>query len=430
MSKKLKILIIGAGGGREHAIGWKLKSEERVGQIYFAPGNAGTPEIGINVSISSTDIPKLMEFMRKEKIDLALAISDDPLALGVVDAFQAEKLRIWGPSKAAAELEWSKAYAKDFMKRHHIPTARYGVFHDLKNAEFHLTKGRFPIVIKASGLALGKGVTICQTKEDAMDLLHKIFVDKIFGAAGNEVVIEEFLEGVEISIHAISDGINWKIFPASQDHKRVYEGNTGPNTGGMGAIAPLPFINDELMARIEKEIIAPTIQGMREEGREFRGILYPGIMLTKDGPQVFEFNARFGDPETQTYMRLLNSSLLEMLEASIDRKVGELNIEWKNLSSASIALASGGYPEQYEKGKVITGIQGAEMQPDTIVFHSGTAIKENRLLTNGGRVLWVTCTGIDLKDALYKTYKAIEKITFEGMHYRKDIGKIALELNK
>lgn len=424
-----KILIIGSGG-REHAIGWKVVQSVRCGQIFFAPGNAGTAELGTNLDIKATDINALVEFAKNEHVDLTLALPDDPLALGVVDAFQAEGLRIWGPSKAAAELEWSKAYAKDFMKRHHIPTAKYEIFRDFENAKTYVEKGSLPVVVKASGLALGKGVTVAQTKDEAIEILHKIFIDKIFGSAGNEVVIEEFLEGVEISAHAISDGKSWKMFPCSQDHKRIFDGDAGPNTGGMGVVAPLSFVDEVLMNKIEKQIVAPTIGGMELEGRPFVGILYPGIMLTKDGPKVFEFNSRFGDPETQTYMRLIDIDILDMFDASIDGKLLKLDIKWKNLSACNIAIASGGYPGNYEKGKLISGIKEAGKQDDVVIFHAGTTMSRQDLVTNGGRVLGVSTTGKNLKEALDKAYKAIEKISFEGMQYRKDIGKKALDLSQ
>ncbi len=423
---KQKILIIGSGG-REHAIGWKIKQSPRVIQLYFAPGNAGTLELGINVDISATDIPKLLEFAKKEKIDLTLALPDDPLALGIVDAFQAQNMRIWGPTKSASELEWSKAYAKEFMKRHKIPTAKYEIFTNFKKAKTYVEKGTLPIVIKASGLALGKGVTVAQKKEEAIEALNKILVKKVFGNAGNEVVIEEYLSGIEISIHTISDGKNYKIFPPSQDHKRIFDGNIGPNTGGMGVIAPLPFVDDALMARINKEIIAPTIEGMEKEGRPFVGILYPGIMITKEGPKVFEFNSRFGDPETQTYMRLLDTDILDIFDSSIDGKISSLEIKWKkDIFACNIALASGGYPGVYKKGKIISGIKNAELDKNIIVFYAGTKITRQNLLTNGGRVLGISSIGDTLEKALKKAYEAIEKISFEGMQYRKDIGKNTL----
>ena len=436
-TKKQKILIIGSGG-REHAIGWKISQSKQKSELFFAPGNAGTAQIGTNIDIKATDIKALVEFAKKparhvsqsdagrEKIDLTLALPDDPLALGVVDAFQAQNMRIWGPTKAASELEWSKAYAKEFMKRHKIPTAKYEVFTDFKKAKTYVEKGGLPVVIKASGLALGKGVTVAQTKEEAIEALKKILIEKIFGNAGNEVVIEEYLSGTEISIHVISDGKNYKIFPSSQDHKRIFDGNAGPNTGGMGVIAPLPFVDDALMTRIEKEIVAPTIKGMGKEGRPFVGILYPGIMLTKEGPKVFEFNSRFGDPETQAYMRILETDLLDILNASIDGKISDLEIKWKKDTYAcNIALASSGYPGAYEKGNPILIEEGGG-GGDVVIFHAGTTIKDGKLVTNGGRVLGVSAIGGSLKEALQKAYQAIKKISFAGMQYRKDIGKSAL----
>ena len=430
MPDKLKILIIGAGGGREHAIGWKIAQSRRAGELFFARGNAGTAQIGTNLDVKETDIPALLEFSKGEKIGLTLVVSDDPLAAGVVDAFTEAGMRVWGPTKAASELEWSKAYAKDFMKRHNVPTAKYEVFRDFEKAKIYVDKGKVPIVVKASGLALGKGVTVAQTKDEAIETLRKIFVDKIFGNGGNEVVIEEYLEGIEISIHAISDGKSWKIFPSSQDHKRIFDGDAGPNTGGVGVIAPLPFVDDAMMAQIEREIVAPTIHGMAHEGKMFVGCLYPGIMLTKEGPRVFEFNARLGDPETQTYMRLLETDLLDIIDASIDGKLEDQKIKWSNLFACNIALASGGYPGNYEKEKLISGVEKAEAESDIVVFHAGTKIVRQDLTTNGGRVLGVSALGDSLKEALQKAYKAIEKISFEGMQYRKDIGKKALALEK
>src|SRR3989338_5653105 len=447
-SEVLKILIIGAGGGREHALGWKIAQSPRAGELFFARGNAGTAQLGTNLDIKETETTKLLEFAKKparnasrsdaggEKIDLTLVLSDDPLAIGTIDEFQKAGLRVWGPSKAASELEWSKAYAKDFMKRHQIPTSKYEVFNDFEKAKKYVEKGSVPVVIKASGLALGKGVTVAQTKEEAIKTLHEIFIDKIFGASGNEVVIEEYLKGTEISIHAISDGKNFKMFPSSQDHKRIFDGNAGPNTGGMGVIAPLPFVNDVLMKRIEKKIVAPTLEGMAKEGRPFVGILYPGIMLTKEGPRVFEFNARFGDPEAQTYMRLLDTDILDILDASIDGKIADLKIKWKkNTYACNIALASGGYPGSCEKGKMISGIPPLLVKEgvgggDIVIFHASTKIVMQDLTTNGGRVLGISATGKSLKKSLDKAYEAISKISFEGMQYRKDIGKKALELSK
>jgi len=423
---KQKILIIGSGG-REHAIGWKIRQSLRCGELYFTPGNAGTASIGTNVDIKATDIKALIQFVEKEKIDLTLAIPDDPLALGIVDEFQKEGMRIFGPTKIAAQIESSKAFSKNFMAQHNLPTAKFKIFTDYTEALKYLDTQNLPIVIKASGLALGKGVIIAKTKEGAQKALEDILVRKIFGDAGREVVIEEFLTGPEISIHAFSDGKSYSIFPTSQDHKRIGEGNTGPNTGGMGTIAPLSFVTPELLTNIEKTIVAPTLSGMREDDNTFSGVLYPGLMLTKDGPKILEYNARFGDPETETYMRLLDTDLVEIIDACIDQKLGGMKINWKSNFACTVMLASGGYPGSYEKGKIITGIAEAEKNKNVIIFHAGTKMENNDLVTNGGRVLGVSAVGENLNEALNTAYEAISKISFEGMQYRKDIGKKSLE---
>lgn len=422
---KQKILIIGSGG-REHAIGWKVAQSPRAGDLYFAPGNGGTLKLGMNVSISSTDIPKLIEFAKKEKIDLTLALPDDPLALGIVDEFQKEGLRIWGPTKAASQLEWSKAFSKNFMHSHGLPTARFKTFTEYDRAIDYAKRQPLPLVVKASGLALGKGVIICQNQEEANQALKEILIDKVFGEAGNEVVIEEFLTGPEISIHAFSDGKNYKIFPTSQDHKKVGEGDTGLNTGGMGTIAPVPLVTPELLKIIEDTIVAPTIKAMETLDTPFMGVLYPGLILTETGPKLLEYNSRFGDPETQSYMRLLETDILDIFDACIDGTLANVETKFKNLFAATIVLASGGYPEEYEKGKIISGIEKAEMKSDIVVFHAGTKMKDRDLVTNGGRVLGISATGNTLEEALKRAYKAIEDIKFEGMQYRKDIGKSAL----
>lgn len=436
--KKQKILIIGSGG-REHAIGWKVAQSEKAPQLFFAPGNAGTAKIGINLPIDAKNISALIEFAKKparnaygiavaggEKIDLTLALPDDPLALGIVDEFQKEGLRIFGPKKNAAQIESSKAFSKDFMRRHNLPTAKFEIFNNFEKAKEYVREQTFPIVIKASGLALGKGVVICQNQEEADKTLENILIKKIFGESGNEVVIEEFLIGPEISIHAFSDGENYSIFPTSQDHKKIGEGDIGSNTGGMGTVAPLPFVAVELLKDIEKNIVAQTLLGMKNDGNIFEGLIYPGLMLTKDGPKILEYNARFGDPETQTYMRLLDTDILDIFNACVDGKLNEIKIKWKNLSACTIVLASGGYPGDYTKGEIISGIKEAEMQSDIVVFHAGTKMDGNNLVTNGGRVLGISAVGNTLEEALEKAYKAVGKISFKDMQYRKDIGKKAI----
>lgn len=420
---KQKILIIGAGGGREHALGWKIKQSPKAGPIFFATGNAGTASLGTNLEIKPGEIKKLLDFSRQEQIDLTLVVSDEPLALGVVDEFRKNGLRVWGPTKAVAKLEASKVFSKNFMHKHNLPTAKFASFNDFKKAAEYVQGQSVPIVIKADGLAFGKGVVIAPTIDEALKTLEDIMVKKIFGDSGNEVVIEEFLFGPEISIHALSDGQNYKIFPTAQDHKRIGEGNTGPNTGGMGVVAPLSFVNQEIMQRIEKEIIDPTLKALRDEGRTFEGVLYPSLMLTKEGPKIIEFNVRFGDPECQVYMRLLDGDLLDIIDACIDKKLKDKEIKWKNIFACNIALASGGYPGSYEKGKVISGIEQAQQQHDIVVFHAGAKLENDQIVTNGGRVLGVSATGGTMKEALQKAYQAIEKISFDGMQYRKDIGK-------
>ena len=434
-TNKLKILIIGSGG-REHAIGWKVAQSQRSGEIFFAPGNTGTASLGTNVNIKAIDIPALLEFAKKENIDMTLALPDDPLALGIVDTFRNAGLRIFGPTKSAAQLESSKAYSKEFMARNNLPTAEFKVFTDYEEAKEYITEKGAPIVVKVSGLALGKGVVVAMYINEAYEALKNIFVHKSFGDAGREVVIEEFLTGPEISTHAFSDGDTFSMFPTAQDHKRVGEGDTGANTGGMGTIAPLPFVNKELLENIENKIIAKTLGDMIAEKNPFEGILYPGLIITKDGPKILEYNARFGDPETQTYMRLLDTDIVDIFEACIDKKLATLEIKWKPFSACTIILASAGYPGNYEKGKIISGIPLPSLPltkgevptaEGVVIFHAGTKLDENKnLVTNGGRVLGVSATGENLEQALEKAYKAVEKISFNGMQYRKDIGKKAL----
>jgi phosphoribosylamine--glycine ligase len=426
MNKYEKILIIGSGG-REHAVGWKIKQSERCGELYFAPGNGGTSSLGTNVPIEAKNVQALLEYAKNEKIDLTLALPDDPLALGIVDEFNKAGLRIFGPTKAASEVEWSKAFAKNFMAKHNLPTAKFQTFIDFEKAKKYLSEQNFPIVIKASGLALGKGVVISSTREEAEATLYDMMVKKVFGEAGMEVVIEEFIVGPEVSLHSFSDSKTHSMFPIAQDHKKIGEGDSGQNTGGMGTIAPVPFLRSDAGVELEKEIIGPTLAGLRKDGRDFNGVLFPGLILANDGPKILEFNARFGDPETQTYMRLLETDLLDVVDACIDGTLENVEIKWSKKSACTIVLASGGYPLSYEKGKRISGIEEAEADPSVIVFHAGTQI-ESELLTSGGRVLGVSAVGDTLEQALISAYQAISKIHFDGMYYRRDIGKRALEL--
>lgn len=420
-----KLLIIG-GGGREHALAWKLKQSPRVHKIYIAPGNAGTAQIGENVAIAATDILALADWAQNNKIDFTVVGSDDALALGVADEFQKRGLKIWGPNKQAAQIEASKAFAKELMQKNNIPTAEFKTFTDYEDALPYIEQKGAPIVIKASGLALGKGVAVCKTLDDAKSFLQDAMVNKIFGDSGNEVIIEEFLQGQEFSIHAFCDGNNFQLLPSSQDHKPVFNEGKGPNTGGMGTIAPVPWVTEAIMSEVSSTIVKPALDGLKNLGSPFVGLLYPGLMMTEQGPKVIEFNARFGDPETQSYMRLIKTDLFDILEACAYGTIDKINIEWQKKYACCIVLASGGYPGKYEKGKLITGIEQAEALGDIIVFHAGTATKGNQLITNGGRVLGVTAIADDLQTALNKAYAAVKLIHFDGMHYRTDIGQQSL----
>ncbi len=415
-------MIVGAAG-RDHALAWKLSQASRIGEIFVAPGNGGTALIATNVAIAVDAFDELIAFAKANAVDIVYVSGDDELGAGLVDMCNAAGLKAFGPTKAAARIESSKAFSKDFMISHDIPTAAYKTFKDYDAAKTYIQTQPLPVVIKASGLAAGKGAIICRTLDEAETSLYEIMVDKMFGSAGDKVVIEEFMEGPEISIHVFSDGSTYKLFPPAQDHKAIYEGNSGPNTGGMGTLAPLPYVSDELMNEIDRKIVAPVISGMREMGCEFKGVLYPGIMLTSEGPKVLEYNARFGDPETQSYLRLLETDLLEILEACIDGTLDKVNLKWSDKTAVNIVLASAGYPEAYEKGKEIIGITEAENNDDIVVFQAGTTLKDNALLTNGGRVLGVSAVGDNLDDALAKAYSAAEHIQFEGKTLRTDIGK-------
>ncbi|HVA97183.1 MAG TPA: phosphoribosylamine--glycine ligase [Candidatus Acidoferrales bacterium] len=420
---KKNILII-ASGGREHALGWRLAKSPQVGKIYFAPGNPGTATIGINTNIPATDFETQIAFAKKNKIDLTVAGPDDILAAGIVNAFQKAGLKIFGATKEAAQIESSKAFAKQLMKDANIPTAKYETFTDAKKAKAYVKKHGAPIVIKASGLALGKGVVVAQTLDEALAAVDDAMINKIFGNAGDEIVIEEFMTGKEVSIHAFSDGDHVVMFPTSRDHKPIYDGNKGPNTGGMGTIAPLSEVSKKQLEEIKEKIVLPAIRELKKRGMPFVGCLYPGLMMTKDGPKVVEFNSRFGDPEFESYMRLLDSDLYEFLYACVDGTLDKIIVTWAKRFACCIILASAGYPASSHKGDIISGLEN--VPDDVVVMHLGTKEVDGNVVTNGGRVVGITATGKTLDEALKKAYKQIGKkgIHFPGMQFRKDIGKI------
>jgi phosphoribosylamine---glycine ligase len=422
---KMKVLVIG-GGGREHAIIKSLKKDARINKIYAAPGNGGISLDAECVSIKAADIPKMTEFAVQKKIDYAVVAPDDPLVLGMTDALTEKGIRCFGPDKAAARIEGSKIFAKNLMKKYGIPTAEYFTFNDPEKAAGYLKSDglSFPVVIKADGLALGKGVIIAENMEQALDAVNSIMREKKFGDSGASIVIEEFLTGPEVSVLAFTDGKTIVPMVSSMDHKRAYDGNEGPNTGGMGVIAPNPHYTDEIAVVCEKSIFLPSINAMREEGCPFKGCLYFGLMLTEKGPVVIEYNCRFGDPEAQAVLPLLETSLLEVMEAVTDERLSEIKIRWKNAFSACVILASGGYPLSYKTGFAISGLSAAE-NTGASVYHAGTEYRraENSFYTSGGRVLGIAAVDKSLETALDKAYKAVKLINFEGIHYRKDIGK-------
>jgi phosphoribosylamine--glycine ligase len=411
----MKILIVGSGG-REHAIGWKISQSPLLKKLYCAPGNAGTEYIGENVPIGPEDIPGLVDFAAKQKIDLTVVGPEVPLTLGIVDEFEKKGLKIFGPNKNAAELEGSKVFAKQFMERHRIPTGKFEIADSVEQARTIVRSNAFsyPLVIKADGLAAGKGVIVCRNPKRAEEAINKILV-------------EEFLVGKEASFIVISDGV--KILPlvTTMDHKAVYDGDKGPNTGGMGAISPSPYIDQKMFDDIVNIIVFPTVTRMLEEGRKFRGVLYVGLMLTAEGPKVLEYNCRFGDPETQPQMLRMKGDLLEVLLAAVEGNVLEKEIEWSPKASACVVAASGGYPIKYEKGKVIEGLDEAASFPGIVIFHAGTTFKDGRYYTNGGRVLNVCASEESLAEAMDKIYRALSRIYFEAMHWRRDIGALGEE---
>ena len=419
----MKVLVIGSGG-REHALVWKISQSPMVDKIYCAPGNAGIAQLAECVAIKAEDLDGLLDFALQNEIGLTVVGPEVPLTMGVVDKFQEKGLKIFGPSGRAAEIEGSKTFAKDLMAKYGIPTAKYGAFTDAEEAKAFLAEVGLPCVVKADGLAAGKGVLICETKEEAETAVDDILVDNKFGNAGSRVVVEEFLTGQEVSMLAFSDGKRIVPMVSSQDHKRIWDGDKGLNTGGMGAYSPAPVYTPDVHEIVVPQVLEATIKAMEQEGRPFAGILYAGLMLTADGPKVLEFNARFGDPETQAVLPRLKSDLVEIFLAIIDGRLNEMNIEWYEEAAVCVVMASGGYPETSDKGRVITGMKEAE-ETGTIVFHAGTKETDGNIVTNGGRVLAISALGKDIAEAIANAYKGVEKVKFENMQYRTDIGKKA-----
>jgi phosphoribosylamine--glycine ligase len=418
----MNILIVG-GGGREHAIAYKLSQSKKVKKLYCAPGNGGIASVAECIPIKASDIDGVVNFSKQNNIDLVVVAPDDPLVLGMVDALEANGIRAFGPRKNAAIIEGSKVFSKELMKKYHIPTAKYEVYDNPKSALDYLENASFPAVIKAEGLALGKGVVIAQNKQEAQDAVHAMMEDKIFGESGNRIVIEEFLTGREVSMLAFTDGKTIKTMVSSEDHKRVFDFDKGPNTGGMGTISPSPIYTSEIHQECMEKIYIPTIEAMNKEGRPFKGCMYFGLIITADGPKVIEYNARFGDPETQVVLPRLKSDLLTIFEAVIDERLAEIDIEWDNGAAVCVIMASGGYPAKYPTGIEIFGLCEAEELYNVTIYHAGTKTQNGKMLTAGGRVLGVTATGNNLNEALETAYQAVQKISFEGAHYRNDIGR-------
>jgi phosphoribosylamine---glycine ligase len=419
----MKVLIIG-GGGREHALAWKAAQSARVEKVFVAPGNAGTArEAKVeNVAIGAEDLPKLLAFAQDNDIGLTIVGPEAPLVAGVVDAFEQAGLRCFGPRKAAAELEGSKAFTKDFLARHDIPTAAYGNFTDVDAAIAYIRKQGAPIVVKADGLAAGKGVILAQTEDEAIGAVRDMLAGNAFGAAGHRVVVEEFLTGEEASFIVMVDGEHVLALASSQDHKAAGDGDTGPNTGGMGAYSPAPVVTNDIHARALREVILPTVRGMAAEGRTYTGFLYAGLMVGPDGtPKVLEYNVRFGDPETQPIMLRLQSDLVELCEAALDRRLHQVQAQWDPRASLGVVMAAGGYPGEYRKGDVIDGLPAQE-SPGVKVFHAGTAERDGQVVTSGGRVLCVCALGDSVAEAQVRAYAQVRQIHWEGAYYRTDIG--------
>jgi phosphoribosylamine--glycine ligase len=422
----MNILVIGSGG-REHALAWKIAQSAKVGKIYCAPGNAGTAQIAENVNLKAEDLPGLLKFAKDKQIDLTVVGPEVPLVLGIVDLFESHGLKIFGPSQAAAQLEGSKVFAKNLMKKYNIPTADFLSFTDPTEAKRFIEKVGAPVVIKADGLAAGKGVIIAKTKAAAEKAVDSILKEKEFGEAGKRIIIEECLEGEEASILCFTDGQTIIPMASAQDHKRVNDNDEGPNTGGMGAYSPAPIVTPSLMEIVKRDILGPTISGMEAEGTRYQGVLYVGIMVTKNGPKVLEYNARFGDPETQCILPRLKTDLIDILLSTINYQLSTISFEWDPRPAVCVVLASGGYPGHYKKGYEIAGLSKARQLEDVIVFHAGTEEKEGQVVTSGGRVLGVVGLGDTIRHAIDRSYLAVKMIDFKDMHYRQDIGRRALK---
>lgn len=429
----MKVLVIGSGG-REHALVWKLKQSSKVKEIFCAPGNAGIAESAELVPLKADDIDGFFQFAKKKRIDLTVVGPEIPLVKGIVDLFEKNGMRIFGPSKYAAQLEGSKVFAKHFMKKHHIPTASYETFNrdDYSKAQQYIMKHSAPLVLKADGLAAGKGAVVCQSTGDALNVLQDFFEKNVFGDAGNNVVLEEFMEGEEASVFVLSDGVHYKLLQPAQDHKQILDGDKGKNTGGMGAYAPAPIVTSSLLKRIEKEIIEPTLNGMRADGKPYKGCLYVGLMITKDGSKVVEFNCRLGDPESQVVLPLIEGDLFDILFACATGTLRSVELRHHEAAAVCVVMASRGYPDAYETGKRINGLDAVRSEDGVVVFHAGTKMEKDAIVTAGGRVLGVTAIGYghDLEGTINAAYSAVKKITFDGAYYRSDIGRKGLNIEK
>ena len=419
----MKVLIVGSGG-REHVIAWKCAQSPKVDQIYCAPGNAGIAEVAQLVPLKADQFEELADFAQENEIDLTIIGMDDPLVGGIVDVFEERGLRVFGPRKNAAILEGSKAFAKDLMKKYHIPTAAYETFTDKDKAiEYLKSLAKFPVVLKASGLALGKGVLICESLEEALEGTEEIMGVKKFGSAGDEMVIEEFMTGREVSVLSFVDGTHIKEMASAQDHKRAGDGDTGLNTGGMGNFSPSPFYTEEIQKYCMENIFQPTVDAMKAEGREFKGVIFFGLMLTQDGPKVLEYNCRFGDPEAQVVLPRMENDIIDVFEACIDGTLDQVDLRFAEDACVCVVLASDGYPVAYEKGKEIRGLEKFAGKNDYFCFHAGSAVKDGKIVTNGGRVLGITALGADLREARAKAYEAVDWVSFDNKYYRHDIAK-------